>query len=71
MILELAGLRAFDRPVAGVVNARRHLVRDQPAARDEELDGQHAGVVEVLAAGACMYVSACFCSEAWRYGATE
>ena len=33
VILELAGLRAFDRPVAGVVDARRHLVGDQPARR--------------------------------------
>src|SRR3954471_13400880 len=47
VIFELAGLGAFDGPMAGIVDARRHLVRDQPPAGDEELDGQHAGIVEV------------------------
>ena len=48
VVLELARLGAFDRPVAGVVHARRHLVRDQLPLRDEELDREHADVVEVL-----------------------
>ena len=48
MVLELAGRRALDRPVAGVVDARGHLVGDQLAARLEELDRQHADVVQSL-----------------------
>ncbi len=47
VILELAGDRALDGPVAGVMHARRHLVGDQPAALHEELDGEDAGVMEV------------------------
>ena len=47
MVLELAGDGAFDGPVAGVVHARRHLVGDQLALADEELDGQHARVTEM------------------------
>src|SRR5688572_10865833 len=46
MVLELARLRALDRPVSGVVNARCHLVGDEPALRVEELDGQHAAILE-------------------------
>ena len=48
MVLELRGHGPFDRPVPRVVHARRHLVRDQLAAGDEELDGEHAGVAEVV-----------------------
>src|SRR5688572_2718540 len=44
--LELAGLGALDRPVAGIVDARRHLVCDQPSALDEILDAEHADVAE-------------------------
>ena len=47
VVLELRGGRAFDGPVPGVVHAWRHLVRDQLALADEELDRQHAGVLEV------------------------
>ena len=32
MLLELRGLRAVERPVAGIVDARRDLVDDQPLA---------------------------------------
>ena len=48
VIFELAGVRAFDGPVAGIVHARRHFVGDEPAARDEEFDGEHAHVVEMF-----------------------
>ena len=48
VILELAGDRAFDGPVPGVVHPRRHFVGDQASARDEEFDGQHADVAEMF-----------------------
>ena len=48
MVLELARLRALDRPVPGVVHARRDLVREQLAADLEQLDREHADVVEVV-----------------------
>src|SRR5215468_1036983 len=48
VILELAGGRALDGPVTGVVHARRHLVGDQPAVTHEELDGQNAAVAKVI-----------------------
>src|SRR5688572_7363571 len=46
VVLELAGLRALDGPVAGVVHARRHLACDQPPALDEVFDAEHADVAE-------------------------
>ena len=46
MILELAGLGAFDRPVARVVDARRHLVCDQLSALDEVFDAEDPDVAE-------------------------
>src|SRR5277367_2829805 len=47
MLLELRGLGALDRPVAGIVHPRRDLVDDKPlvavpVADDEHLDRQHA-----------------------------
>ena len=48
MLLELRGDRAFDRPVAAVVHARRDLVDDRPVARGEEFDGQNADMAERL-----------------------
>ena len=53
VLLELRGLRAVDRPVAGIVHARRDLVDDQPlgavgAARHEQLDADDADIVERL-----------------------
>ena len=48
MVLELARLRAVDRPVRRVVHARRELVREQPAADVEELDREDADVVELV-----------------------
>ncbi len=48
MVLELARLRAVDRPVARVVHARGELVREQPAVDLEELDREHADVVELV-----------------------
>ena len=47
MVLELARLRAFDRPVPGVVHAGRDLVREQVAADVEQLDREHPDVVEL------------------------
>ena len=46
MVLELARDGAVDRPVPGVVDARRELVREQPPVDLEQLDGQHADVAE-------------------------
>jgi hypothetical protein len=49
VVLELAGASALDRPVAGVVHARSHLVGEQPAVRRlEELEREHAGVPELV-----------------------
>ena len=58
MILELARHRAFDRPVPGVVHARRDLVGEELAADVEELDATHADVVERRRAAARMHASA-------------
>ena len=46
MILELARLRSFDRPMSRVVDARRHLVGEQSSIVLEQLDRQHADVIE-------------------------
>src|SRR5262245_24641241 len=48
VVLELAGRGALDAPVAGVVHARRHLVGQHGVAAEEELDGEHADVLERL-----------------------
>ncbi len=48
MILELTRVCAFDRPMAGVVNARRHLVRKKPVGCLEKLDGKNTNVVELI-----------------------
>ena len=48
VLLELAGVRALDRPVAGVVDARRQLVGQELAIVLEQLDREHADVVEVV-----------------------
>ncbi len=45
-VFELRGVRAFDRPVAGVVDAGRHFVGDQVVALHEKFDGEHADVIE-------------------------
>ena len=45
MIFELAGERAFDRPVAGIVDARGHFVGEQAAVLFEKFDGEHADVL--------------------------
>src|SRR5690606_27110303 len=51
MVLELARLRALDRPVPRVVHSGRHLVRKEVVASLEELDRQDADVVELLEHG--------------------
>ncbi len=48
VVLELARDGAVDRPVTGVVDARRVLVREQPAADLEQLEREHADVVELV-----------------------
>ncbi len=48
MVLELAGEATLDGPMSRVVDARRHLVRNQAPLDDEELDGQHPHVLELL-----------------------
>ena len=45
-VLELRCVGAFDGPVAGVVDARGHLVGNERVALDEELDGENANIVE-------------------------
>src|ERR1700680_1697423 len=47
VILELTGGGPLDGPVSGVVNARRHLVGDEPAAAHEELQRQDAGIAKM------------------------
>ena len=48
MIFELACERAFNRPVAGVVNARSHFVGEKFSSLFEEFDGEHANVFELV-----------------------
>src|SRR4051794_6444301 len=48
VVFELAGLRAFDGPMAGVMYTRSHLVRDELTALHEEFDREHTGVREVF-----------------------
>ena len=48
MVLELAGLRAFDGPVPRIVDTRRHFVGNELPASHKELDGQYTRIVEVL-----------------------
>ncbi len=47
VIFELAGYRAFDRPMAGIVDAGRHFVGHQATLIFEKLNGQNAGIVEL------------------------
>ena len=46
MIFELAGDRAFDGPMAGIVDARGHFVGEQAAIVLEELDGEYADIFQ-------------------------
>ena len=46
VVLELAGVRAFDGPVPAVVHAGRHLVGEELTVDVEELDAAHADEVE-------------------------
>ena len=46
MLRELAGRRAFDRPVPGVVHPRCHLVGNEFALDLEELECEHPDVVQ-------------------------
>jgi hypothetical protein len=46
VVLELGGERALDRPVAAVVDPRRHLVEQRPLGRREEFERQHSDIVE-------------------------
>src|SRR2546430_17375780 len=48
MVFKLAGDRSFDGPVAGIVDARRHLVGQQAALVLEKLDGQYADILQRL-----------------------
>src|SRR5262245_40474595 len=54
MILELTGVGALDRPMARVVNARRHLIRQQMPVSLEEFDRKNADVLERLHGFGCM-----------------
>ena len=53
MIFELAGECTFDRPVTGVVDARRHFVGEEFSILFEEFDGENADVLEFVEDGAC------------------
>src|SRR6266511_2650527 len=53
MVLELARHGAFDGPVTGVVDTRRQLVDEELAADVEQLDGEDAGVRELVEELAC------------------
>src|SRR5258708_18306672 len=48
MVFELAGDGTFDRPVAGIVDARRHFVGQETAVTFEQFDGEDSHVVEKL-----------------------
>jgi hypothetical protein len=48
VIGELAGLSPFNRPVSGVVHARRELVSEQFFSDDKQLEGERADLFEVL-----------------------
>ena len=48
VVFELAGGRAFDGPVAGIVDARGHLVEHRAMRGGEELQRQHADIVQRL-----------------------
>src|SRR5690606_28880651 len=48
VILELARFGALDRPMAGVVDARCDLVREQSVPRRKELDREYAAIIEAL-----------------------
>ena len=46
MVFKLASDRAFDAPVAGIVDARGHFVGQQSAITFEQFDGEDADVIE-------------------------
>src|ERR1700682_4727544 len=48
MVFELTGYSAFDGPVAGIVDARRHLVGQQAAFLLKKFDGQDTNVIKRL-----------------------
>ncbi len=53
VILELAGDRALDGPVAGVVDAGRHFVGQQAPFVLEKLNGQHPYILQRFKHAAC------------------
>src|SRR5579871_1008193 len=48
MILKLAGLGSFDRPMTRIVNPRRHLVRQQFALHVKKFYRQDARIVQLV-----------------------
>src|SRR5438045_9161197 len=48
VIFKLAGDRAFDGPVAGIVDARSHFVGEETAVVLEKFNGQNADVLQRL-----------------------
>ena len=46
MIRELAGDRTLDRPMAAIVDPRRHLVEHRALRPGEEFQGQHADIIQ-------------------------
>ena len=64
MVLELARLRPVDRPVTGVVHARRELVGEQPAARPRTTRGPARRRSRARRAAAAASASASACRRA-------
>ena len=48
MVFELAGHRPLDRPMAAVVDARRHLVKNRTLVGGEKFAGEDAHIVEIV-----------------------
>ncbi len=52
MVFELAGGRALDGPVPGIVHPRRHFVAQQAAIVLEQFQREHADIAQFLGDGA-------------------
>src|SRR5207245_4844801 len=46
MVFKLAGDRAFDRPMAGIVNARRHFICEQAAVAFKKFHREHTNIIK-------------------------
>src|SRR3954466_14547462 len=48
VVLELAGLGSLDRPMPGVMDPRRHLVREQRSVDSEQFQSKHSDVAKTI-----------------------